>query len=75
MTCGFACFLSLSPFLLLLFPNGRWCAMKCAASGGKGGIIMSSGGPLGGGGGGGGSGMGHMCIVMVQSGWIIVSQI
>jgi len=25
-------------------------------------------------GGGGGSGIGHMCIVMAQSGWIMVSQ-
>lgn len=59
--------LLLDPFLGG-FP-GRECPMKCAGSIGIG---------IGGGGGGGssslGSGIGHMCMVMFQSGWIIVSQ-
>jgi hypothetical protein len=38
------------------------------------GSMTIGGRSFGGSGGGGGSGIGHMCMVMFQSGWIIVSQ-
>ena len=48
-------------------PGGGCIAMKCwwSRGGGGGGAGSSFGG---------GSGMGHMCMVMAQSGWIMVSQ-
>lgn len=70
-TCGSAMTLGILCLLPAFFPLGRMpaggCMAKncCASRGGGGGGASSFGG---------GSGIGHMCMVMAQSGWIIVSQ-